>query len=181
MVSSEIPMKHLIRIRVFLKPYFWQIMGTLLILLTLTGLSLVVPRIIRSVIDDGLVRGESGYLVRSAFLLLGLGLVSAILNLANRYWSEWIAARVGYDLRNRMYDHVQQLPFTYHDHVQSGQLISRCIEDVRSIERFAGGAVADLARTLALLGGETAEVWRTQKPVPIRFTFDDVTAHYDSL
>jgi len=47
--------------------------------------------------------------------------------------------------------------------------------------RLYGGGVADLERTLALLRGETAEVWRTQKPVPIRFTFDDVTAHYDSL
>jgi ATP-binding cassette subfamily B multidrug efflux pump len=153
MVSSQIPMKHLIRIRIFLKPYFWQILWTLLILLILTGLSLIVPRIIRSVIDDGLVRGQTGYLVRSALLLLGLGLVSAILNLANRYWSEWIAARVGYDLRNRMYDHIQYLPFTYHDHAQSGQLISRCIEDVRSIERFAGGAVADLVRFVFLTLG----------------------------
>jgi maleamate amidohydrolase len=47
--------------------------------------------------------------------------------------------------------------------------------------RLYGGAVADLARTLALLRGQSAEVWRTEKPVPIRFTFDDVTAHYDSL
>src|SRR5436190_2624494 len=47
--------------------------------------------------------------------------------------------------------------------------------------RLYGGAVADLARTLALLRGGTAEVWRTEKPVPIRFTFDNVTAHYDSL
>jgi ATP-binding cassette subfamily B protein len=146
-------MKHLLRIRIFLKPYFWQILATLLMLLTLTGLSLIVPRIIRSVIDDGLVRGETGYLVRSALLLLGLGLASAILNLGNRYLSEWIAARVGYDLRNRMYNHIQQLPFTYHDHVQSGQLISRCIEDVRSIERFAGGSVADLVRFVILSVG----------------------------
>jgi hypothetical protein len=42
-------MKHLLRIRIFLKPYFWQILLTLLLLLILTGLSLVVPRIIRSV------------------------------------------------------------------------------------------------------------------------------------
>ena len=122
-------------------------------LLILTGLSLVVPRIIRSVIDDGLTRGETGFLLRSALLLLGLGLVSAILNLGNRYWSEWIAARVGYDLRNRMYDHIQYLPFTYHDHAQSGQLISRCIEDVRSIERFAGGAVTDLISFILLTIG----------------------------
>src|SRR5215216_7080387 len=146
-------MKHLLRIRVFLKPYFWQIMATLFVLLILTGLSLIVPRIIRSVIDDGLVRGQRLYLVRSAFLLLGLGLLSALLNLGNRYWSEWIAARVGYDLRNRMYDHIQYLPFAYHDHAQSGQLISRCIEDVRSIERFAGGAVADLIRFVLLAVG----------------------------
>jgi ATP-binding cassette subfamily B multidrug efflux pump len=146
-------MKHLLRIRIFLKPYFWQILATLLILLILTGLSLIVPRIIRSVIDDGLARGQRLYLIRSAFLLLGLGLVSAILNLGNRYWSEWIAARVGYDLRNRMYDHIQYLPFTYHDHAQSGQLISRCIEDVRAIERFAGGAVTDLIRFILLTVG----------------------------
>jgi len=139
-------MKHLLRIKIFLKPYFWQILATLLILLTITGLNLVVPRIIQSVIDEGLARGQRIYLIRSAFLLLGIGLASAILNLGNRYLSEWIAARVGYDLRNRMYDHIQYLPFTYHDHAQSGQLISRCIEDVRSIERFAGGAVADLVR-----------------------------------
>ena len=122
-------------------------------LLILTGLNLVVPRIIQSVIDHGLARGETRYLIQSALLLLGLGLASAILNLGNRYLSEWIAARVGYDLRNRMYDHIQYLPFTYHDHAQSGQLISRCIEDVRSIERFAGGAVADLVRFAFLTVG----------------------------
>jgi ATP-binding cassette subfamily B multidrug efflux pump len=143
-------MKHLVRIQIFLKPYFWQILATLLVLLILTGLNLVVPRIIRSVIDEGLVQGDTAFLVRSALLLLGLGLLSALLNLGNRYWSEWIAARVGYDLRNRMYDHIQYLPFAYHDHAQSGQLISRCIEDVRSIERFAGGAVADLIRFVLL-------------------------------
>jgi ATP-binding cassette subfamily B multidrug efflux pump len=146
-------MKHLLRIQIFLKPYFWQIMATLLMLLILTGLSLVVPRIIRSVIDEGLVQGATSSLVQSALLLLGLGLASAILNLGNRYWSEWIAARVGYDLRNRMYDHIQYLPFSYHDHAQSGQLISRCIEDVRSIERFAGGAVTDLIRFALLAIG----------------------------
>jgi ATP-binding cassette subfamily B protein len=122
-------------------------------LLALTGLSLIVPRIIRSVIDDGLARGDTRFLLRASLLLLGLGLVSAVLNLANRYWSEWIAARVGYDLRNRMYDHIQYLPFTYHDHAQSGQLISRCIEDVRSIERFAGGSVGDLVRFILLTVG----------------------------
>jgi len=146
-------MKHLIRIRTFLRPYLWQILATLLALFILTGLNLIVPRIIQTVIDQGLIQGDTSSLARSALLLFGLGLASAILNLGNRYGSEWIAARVGYDLRNHMYDHIQHLPFTYHDHIQSGQLISRCIEDVRSIERFAGGAVADLLKFVLLAVG----------------------------
>jgi len=32
------------------------------------------------------------------------------------------------------------MPFTFHDHSQTGQLISRCIEDVRAIQDFLGGA-----------------------------------------
>jgi ATP-binding cassette subfamily B protein len=146
-------MKHLLRIRTFLRPYTPQIVGTLLVLLVLTGFSLVVPRIIQAVIDQGLIDGNTGALVRSAALLLGLGLVSAFLGLILRYWSAWIATHVGYDLRNRMYNHIQHLPFTYHDHVQSGQLISRCIEDVRSIEQFAGSSVAELVRFFLLVAG----------------------------
>ena len=146
-------MKHLLRTRIFLKPYLWQIIATMSMLLTLTGLNLIVPRIIQTVIDKGLVQGETSSLIQSALLLLGLGLGSAILNLGNRYGSEWVAARVGYDLRNRMYNHIQHLPFTYHDHVQSGQLISRCIEDVRAIERFAGGSLGDLVRFVLLTLG----------------------------
>ena len=145
-------MKHLIRIRAFLKPYLWQTLATLITLLILTGLSLLVPRILSSVIDNGL-KGGASYLAGAALLLLGIGLSSALLNLINRYLSEWIAAHVGYDLRNQMYDHIQYLPFSYHDHAQSGQLISRCIEDVRSIERFAGSAVAELIRFVFLTIG----------------------------
>ncbi len=146
-------MKNLLRISSFLKPYAGQVIASLVMLLTLTGLNLLVPRIIQSVIDDGLVGGQTNNLVRSALLLFALGLGSAILNLLHRYISEWIAVAVGYDLRNRMYDHIQHLPFTYHDHIQSGQLISRCIEDVRSVEKFAGSSVSELVRFVFLSFG----------------------------
>lgn len=146
-------MKNLLRISTFLRPYTGQVIASLVMLLTLTGLNLLVPRIIQSVIDDGLVGGQTNNLIRSALLLFGLGLGSAILNLFHRYISEWIAVGVGYDLRNRLYDHIQHLPFTYHDHIQSGQLISRCIEDVRSIEKFAGSSIAELVRFVFLSFG----------------------------
>jgi ATP-binding cassette subfamily B protein len=160
-------MKNLLRISIFLKPYTGQVITTLVLLLTLTGLNLLVPRIIQSVIDDGLVGGQTNNLIRSAFLLFALGLGSAILNLFNRYLSAWIASSVGYDLRNRMYNHIQYLPFTYHDHTQSGQLISRCIEDVRSIESFAGSSIAELVRFVFLSVGILAVMFSVNSTLAI--------------
>lgn len=154
-------MKNLLRITPFLRPYVRQIAVTLVTLLTLTGLNLIVPRVIQSVIDDGLMRSDTAYLVRAALLLLGLGLGSALLSMINRYVSEWVAVHVGYDLRNRMYDHIQYLPFEYHDHAQSGQLISRCIEDVRAIERFSGSSIAELVRFVLLTVGILAVMLST--------------------
>ena len=144
-------MKYLFRTRVFLKPYIWQILVNLLILLTMTGLSLVVPRIIQGVIDDGLLKGQTDYIARSALLLLGLGLFSAALGLVQIYLSQWIASYIGYDLRNRLYDHIQYMTFSFHDHAQTGQLISRCIEDVRAIQDFAGSSLIQWIQ-LTLLG-----------------------------
>ncbi len=146
-------MKNLIRISVFLKPYVWQVIASLALLLALTGLSLFVPRIIQSVVDIGLIAGQTASLIQSALILFAIGIGSAFLNFLQRYISAWIATSVGYDLRNRMYDHIQYLPFAYHDHAQSGQLISRCIEDVRSIEQFAGSSIADLIRFVFLTFG----------------------------
>jgi ATP-binding cassette subfamily B protein len=114
---------------------------------------LYVPRIIRDVIDQGLALREAGFLVRSALLLLMLGLMSAALAALQRYVSEWIGARIGYDLRNRLYDHIQNLSFAYHDRAQTGQLISRCIEDVRSVQNFIGGSIVELTQLLFILFG----------------------------
>lgn len=139
-------MKHLLRLRTFLKPYFWQVVLNMAFLLVMTGLALIVPQIIQGVIDQGLKAGAAPLLVRSALILLGLGAGTAILNLGQRYLIEWIGARVGYDLRNAMYDRIQYLPFTYHDHTTTGQLINRCIEDVRAVQSFAGDSLVQIVQ-----------------------------------
>ena len=139
-------MKYLIKLRAFLKPYLWQILLNMLLLLIMTGLSLVVPQIIQGVIDQGLKAGATAFLIRSALFLLAIGGGTAILNLGQRYLTEWIGAHVGYDLRNAMYDRIQYLPFTYHDHSTTGQLINRCIEDVRAVQSFAGDSLVQIVQ-----------------------------------
>jgi ATP-binding cassette subfamily B multidrug efflux pump len=146
-------MKYLFRLRKFLKPYRGQLSVNLAILLTTTGLALVVPQIIQQVIDQGLKAGASSVLIRSALILLGIGILTASLNLGQRYLTEWISAHVGYDLRNSMYDRIQYLPFTYHDHTTTGQLINRCIEDVRSVQNFAGESIVEIIQLAVIAAG----------------------------
>jgi ATP-binding cassette subfamily B multidrug efflux pump len=146
-------MNPILRLRSVVKPYLPQISVSLLSLAVLTGLSLIVPHIMQQVIDDGISRNDVSFLVRAALLLLGLGLMTAVLNGFQRYISEWIGGRIGYDIRNRLYNHIQGLSFSFHDHAQTGQLISRCIEDVRSVQQFIGSSIVELAQMVFLLFG----------------------------
>lgn len=146
-------MNHLFKLRVYIKPYFGQLAINILLLLSMTGLSLVVPQIIQGVIDQGLKAGATAFLVRSALILVGIGTGTAVLNLGQRYLTEWIGAHVGYDLRNAMYDRIQYLPFTYHDHSTTGQLINRCIEDVRAVQTFAGDSLVQIVQLFVLSVG----------------------------
>ena len=143
-------MKHLLRIKTFLAPYWLQTAFALLTLLTVSAIEMVLPQIIRQVIDTGLGTGRTVLLI-AALLILGLGLAKSVLNYYQRFLAERIAQNIAFDLRNQLYNHIQNLPFTFHDHTQSGQLISRVIEDVRSVQSFAGRGFIELAHMLVLI------------------------------
>ena len=146
-------MKSLLRLRSFIRSYSKQVVLALLALVFLTSISLTVPFIIGQVIDQGLANNDVQLIITAALILLGIGIVSAFLLYWQRYLTEQIAAQVGYDLRNRLYDHIQHLTFSYHDHAETGQLISRTIEDVRSIERFTGNGIVELIHLFLLFTG----------------------------
>ncbi len=146
-------MKSIKRIRVLLRPYYLQIGLSIVFLMSLTAIDMIFPEIIRQVVDVGLGAKQSGFMLMAAGVLLGLGLLKAVIGFGNRYTAEWLAHKIAYDLRNRLYDHIQHLSFSYHDHTQSGQLISRCIEDVRSLQNFTGSGIIELTRVLVLILG----------------------------
>jgi len=143
-------MKKLARLIPFLQPYWKQVLFALIFLVIQIYLSLLIPQILADVIDIGLTGRSTAFLYQSALVILGIAVLRAVIPYGQRYLSEWIAAHIGYDLRNRLYDHIHHLPFSYHDSSQAGQLISRCIEDVRAIERFTGFGVFDLFRIVLL-------------------------------
>ncbi len=145
-------LKHITQI---MKPYRLQVLLGLALLFAITISQLVIPGIIKNVIDVGLVNKDLVVLRNAAFLVIAIGVARALLLFAQRYTSTWIAQKVAYDLRNRLYDHIQRLSFSYHDEAQTGQLISRCIEDVNATNQFTGFGIVELIRITVLLIGIT--------------------------
>ncbi|HEY6041496.1 MAG TPA: ABC transporter ATP-binding protein, partial [Anaerolineae bacterium] len=146
-------MQILLRLLRSLRPYLLQIATLVLSVLAVTLASLVTPSLIRSAIDDGLAKNSASALLASGVTIIGVGLVRALSNFVRRYLSEWLFNRVGYDFRNAMYDKIQRLSFSYHDQTQTGQLMSRCTEDVGSLARFVGQGAVELLTIIMLFAG----------------------------
>lgn len=146
-------MRALSRLSPYLRRYWQWALTALVSLLFLTAAQLALPTILRLVIDVGIANQEVLFIIIAGLAILVIGVIRAGLTFVQRFTSEKIAAHIGYDLRNQLYDHIQYLPMSFHDHSQAGQLISRCIEDVRAIERFTGFGVVELIRLILLMVG----------------------------
>ncbi len=145
-------MQILFRLLKSLHPYTWHVIGLLVALLIVTTTSLVTPGIIKDVIDNGLTQGPTA-LARAGPVIVLVGLARAVFNFVKRYLGEWLVNRTGYDYRNALYDKIQRLPFGFHDHTQTGQLMSRCTEDVSSLTRFAGQGAVEFLNVALLMAG----------------------------
>ncbi len=146
-------MKILWRLLKTLQPYSWQVGALFACVVAATLASLLTPSLIRSAIDDGLAQREPAALFAAGLLIIGIGAIRSVFNFGRRFLAEWLTNTTGYNLRNALYDKIQRLPFGFHDQTQTGQLMSRCTEDVSSLSRFVGqGAVELLSVTLLLAG-----------------------------
>jgi ATP-binding cassette subfamily B protein len=88
------------------------------------------PLIYRAIIDDGIIPRDRGVIVGLAIALAGLALVDAALSLGQR----WISARIGegliFDMRTKVFAHIQQMPIAFFTRTQTGALVSRLNNDV---------------------------------------------------
>jgi len=137
----------------YLRPYWKELAVGYAAILVDTGLNLFVPQVIKNAIDQGLSAGRADALLVAGGLILGIGVVRAAAGFGQRYFGEWLSHRAAYDLRNRFYDSVQHLPFSFHDRMQTGDLMSRATSDIAEVERFVGIGTMDLAGTLLVLAG----------------------------
>lgn len=136
-----------------LRPYFALAAGAYLTLLGITALSLVIPQFIRWIVDVGVGSRDVRLLGWSVLALLGLTLVKGVLTLFQGRWTEAASQGVAYDLRNAIHRKLVGLSFAYHNRTETGQLLSRAVQDVERIRFLTGRALLRLVDGLVLLAG----------------------------
>jgi len=101
-----------------------------------TAASIVVPLVVRSVVDGPVKHHQTSGLFELGALALLLGLLEALLIFIRRWTQSTTALGMEATQRNDLYAHLQRLPVAFHDHWQSGQLLSRATSDLSTIRRF---------------------------------------------
>ena len=124
----------------------------------LVGVQLLVPWIIRDLI--GAVSNEAvwnaqtmAYVTRLALLLLGLYVVRAGLQFVRSYQAHVAGWGVVADVRQHIYEHLQRLSLRFYEDKQTGQLMSRMVNDSDMFEKLIAHAIPDvLVNGLTLIG-----------------------------
>jgi ATP-binding cassette subfamily B protein len=107
--------------------------------------------LLRYYIDDVLGQGESaGTLLLIALGFVGLALFEGTFTFLSGRLAAQTAEGVVLRLRNYLFDHIQRLPFTYHDHAQTGELVQRSTSDVDALRRFFADQAIGVGRIVLL-------------------------------
>ena len=132
------PVGALWRLRGYLKPFRVQMMLMLAAALGAVTAEILIPLLTKSVVDGAIAHGARRVLIPLALAAIGLGTAEALLNMIRRWIQADAVASMEKTIRDDMYAHLQRLQASFHDHWQSGQLLSRATTDLSSIRRFAG-------------------------------------------
>ncbi|MDN3017692.1 ABC transporter ATP-binding protein [Paenibacillus sp. BSR1-1] len=127
----------------FVKPYKWQIFGTIIIGVIKFSIPLIIPILIKYVVDDiiGNHALSADEKIHKLMLILGMMIVIFVIlrppiEYYRQYFAQWTSSKILYDLRDTMYKHIQKLSFKYYANTRAGEIISRVINDVEQTKTF---------------------------------------------
>ncbi|WP_368505620.1 ABC transporter ATP-binding protein [Alkalihalophilus sp. As8PL] len=131
------------RYMIFVKPYWKQIMWTIMIGVLKFGIPLLLPLVMMYVIDDiifaeGMAQDEK---ISTLFWIMG-GMFFIFLVLRppieylRQYYAQWIGSKVLYDIRDQLFTHIQRLSLRFYSNRKVGEIISRVIHDVEQTKNF---------------------------------------------
>ncbi|MGX1265173.1 ABC-type multidrug transport system fused ATPase/permease subunit [Rossellomorea marisflavi] len=142
----------------FVKPYRWQIIGTLIIGIIKFAIPLLIPVLIKYVIDDvvGNTTLTAGEKTHHLILVMGIMVVVFLIirppvEYYRQYFAQWTGNKILYDIRDQLFSHIQKLSFKYYSNTRAGEVISRVINDVEQTKNFVMTGLMNLWLDLATI------------------------------
>ncbi|MEC1377303.1 ABC transporter ATP-binding protein [Heyndrickxia oleronia] len=127
----------------FVKPYTGQIIGTLIIGLIKFAIPLLIPVIIQYVIDDIVTNQHLSVDEKTSKLLITMSIMLGVfvvlrppIEFYRQYFAQWTSSKILYDIRDRLFTHLQKLSFKFYSNTRAGEVISRVINDVEQTKDF---------------------------------------------
>jgi len=130
-----------------------------------TLFNLALPRLLGQAVDQahGLLRAGADHgaeaaqaLALTAGLLIGASALRGLLQMASGFYGEWVAQKVGHELRLAFFEKLQRLDFAFHDRSHSGDLITRGMLDLDGMRAFIeNGLQRVVSLSLLLVFGST--------------------------
>jgi len=136
----------------YLRPYRWHAILALVLLLLQSGLALIGPLLTQQALDAAIPRRDVALLGLLASLYLGVLLFDFVVEYCGALLTTWIGQRVMYDLRMRIFEHLQQLSISFYDRNPVGRLMTRVTSDVETLnELFSSGVVTIFGDVFTLI------------------------------
>jgi len=122
------------------------------------------PLFYREIINNGILKGDSGLIIRLAVLVGTLGVLDALFGMVQTYLASRIGASIVLSLRTRLFEHVQQMPLAFFTRTQTGALVSRLNNDVNGARTaftdILSNVVGNLITVTLILGAMFFLSWR---------------------
>ncbi len=149
-----------VRLLGFLRPYKVSLIVSVVLAAGSQGVQIVLVRASGWVIDRAIRPHDRHELWLLVSLILGLGLVKAVLMVGRRFISGRQALGVEFDMRNALYAKLVRLSFGFYDRHQTGQLMSRATVDLQAVRFFLGyGLIFFFQHVLTLVGVTAVLFW----------------------
>ncbi len=156
----------------FVRPYTKQIIVTVIIGIFKFGIPLLIPLILKYVVDDVINANISveEKLSRLSWVLGGAFFVFVVLRppieYYRQYYAQWTASKILYDIRDNLYSHIQKLSLKFYSNTKVGEIISRVIHDVEQTKAFVVTGLMNVwldmfTIVIAIIIMSTMDMWLT--------------------
>ena len=140
------------RIFSYLLPYWKQMAIVLVCILISSAFSLLPSVLTGRIIDEGLIGQDMRMLVILIVTSLGVTLGANLIRVAESYLNNWIAQHITYDMRNKMYRHLQQMSQSFFTSNNQGDIITRMTSDISGVERTITNTFTSILSNVITLG-----------------------------